>query len=69
MNGQAFLWLLPVFGAAVLALQVRHGRIPLYWTPKGWRVVEKASDEGRFWLFIVAEGFLVFILIGQALSA
>jgi len=34
-----------------------------------WLTMEKAENEGRFWLFIVAQVLLVIILIGQALSA
>jgi len=63
-----FPWTLPALAAAGVGLQLRYGRIPLGWTPSGWHVVERAHDEGRFWLFIVAESLLVLILVGQALS-
>jgi len=68
MNEHAFFWALPALVALGIAFQLRAGRIRLYRAPKAWRLVEKEKDEGRFWLFIVAEVLLVFILIGQALS-
>jgi hypothetical protein len=64
-NDNYFLWALPVLGSVVVALQLGYGRVVI----SPWRVVEKAEDEGRFWLFIVAESLLVLILVGQALSA
>ena len=66
MNDHAFYWSLPVLTAACIALQIRSGRLGLHRAPKEWLNVERESDPGRFWLFIVAEVFLVFILIGQA---
>jgi hypothetical protein len=69
MNEQAFLWILPALVAAVVGLQLRYGRIPLGWSASGWRVVDRARDESRFWLFIGVESLLVLVLIGQAISA
>ena len=69
VSEQAFLWTLPVLVAAVIGLELRYGRIPLGWTPSGWRMVERTQDEGTFRLLIIAESLLVLILIGQALSA
>ncbi len=68
MNDLAFFWALPAFVALVVVLELRAGRIPLYWTARGWHIVEKEQDEGRFWLFIVAEVLLMLILISQAIS-
>lgn len=69
MNEHAFLWALPVLLAAFLGLQLRYGRVVVGWSAGGWRFVDKADNEGRFWLFIGAEGLVVVLLIGQALSA
>ena len=69
MNEHTFLRILPALVAVAMVFQLRSGRIRFYQAPKKWRLVEKESDEGLFWLFIVAEGLLVLILIGQALSA
>jgi hypothetical protein len=66
---EGFLWVLPTILTVAIGFQLRAGRVPLYWTPRGWRVVEKSRDEGRFWLFILAEVAATIILIGQALSA
>jgi len=64
-NEHAFLWALPVLVAASVVLQLYHGRIVV----GAWRTAEKSENEGRFWLFIVAESLLVLILIGQAATA
>jgi hypothetical protein len=64
-NKDPLLWALPLLGLFVVALQLRYGRVVI----SPWRFVEKAEDEGRFWLFIVAESLLVLILVGQALFA
>ncbi len=69
MSDDAFLWALPALAAVAIGFQLYAGRIPLCWTPRGWQIVEKAKDEGRFWLFIIAEMLLVLLLIGQAFSA
>jgi hypothetical protein len=61
-NEHVFLWVLPVLVAAGVVLQVHYERVVI----SAWRTVEKSENEGRFWLFIVAEGLLVLILIGQA---
>lgn len=68
MSNHVFFWLLPAFGAAFLGSQLYTGRIPLYWNPRGWVIIEKEQDEGRYWLFIIAQFLLVLILAGQALS-
>jgi len=68
MNDRAFFWSLPALVALCIALQIRYGRLGLHRAPKEWLNVERQSDGGRFWLFIVAEALLFFILIGQALS-
>jgi len=68
VNEHAFFWTLPALVAVAIFVQLRSGTIRLYQAPKEWRFVEKEKDEGRYWLFIVAEGLLVLILIGQALS-
>ena len=68
MNEHVFFWSLPVLVAVCIVVQLRAGSIRLYKAPKEWQLVEKEKDEGRFWLFIVAEVLLVFILIGQAIS-
>lgn len=69
MNENAFLWALPTLLAACVGLQLHFGRAVLGWSAGEWRFVEKAADEGRFWLFIAGEGFVVLLLIGQALLA
>ena len=66
MNERAFFWSLPVLVAVWVVFQLRAGRIRLYKAPKEWQLVEREKEEGRFWLFIVAEVLLFFILIGQA---
>jgi hypothetical protein len=53
--------------AVCIALQLRYGRLGLHRAPKEWLNVERESDPGRFWLFIVVEVLAFFILIGQAL--
>lgn len=68
MDKQAFFWALPALMALTVGLQLRYRRIVIGWTSNGWSFVEKTEDEGRFWLFIVAESAVVLILIGQALS-
>jgi len=60
---RAFLWALPALIALGIALQLYYGRVVV----SAWRTAEKVDNEGRFWLFIVAEAFLFFILIGQAI--
>ena len=64
-NEHVFLWVLPALAAAAIGLQLRYGRVVV----GRWLTMEKAENEGRFWLFIVAQVLLVIILIGQALSA
>ena len=64
-----FLWILPVLAAAAIGLQLRYGRVPIGWAPNGWRIIERTQDERRFWLFIVAQILVAFILLGQALTA
>jgi len=59
----AFLWALPALAAFCVVLQVIYGRVAV----EPWRTLEKSENEGRYWLFIVAESLLVLILIGQAL--
>ena len=68
MSQQAFFWILPLVVVVCILFQLGTGRIRLYMAPEEWQLVEKEKDEGRFWLFILAEVLLVFILIGQALS-
>jgi hypothetical protein len=62
---QAFLWILPALVGFCVVLQLIYGRVAV----GPWRTIEKSAEEGRYWLFIVAESLLVLILIGQALSA
>jgi hypothetical protein len=64
-NELAFLWALPVLVAACVLLQLYYGRVVV----SAWRTAEKSDNEGRFWLFIVAESVLVLILVGQATTA
>jgi hypothetical protein len=68
MDDRAFFWSLPALLAVCIALQLRYGRLGLHRAPKEWLNVERDTDAGRFWLFIVAEALLFFVLIGQALS-
>jgi hypothetical protein len=68
MPDHAIFWFFPALVAFSIVLQLRYGCIPLGWIPGKWQGVEKAEDEGRFWLYIVAQCLLVLILIGQALS-
>jgi hypothetical protein len=68
MDDQAFFWGLPALMAVCIALQLCYGRLGLHRAPKEWLNVERESDPGRFWLFVVAEVLAFFILIGQALS-
>ena len=63
-NENAFFWSLPVLMAVCVALQVYYGRVVI----GAWRTMERSENEGRFWLFIVAESVAVLVLIGQALS-
>lgn len=67
MDDRAFFWSLPALAVICIALQLRYGRLGLQRAPKAWLNVEKDKDPGRFWLFILAEVLLFFILIGQAL--
>ena len=69
MNEHAFLWALSALLAAFVGLQLRHGRAVLGWSAGEWRFVEKADNEGRFWLVMAAESLVVLLLIGRALSA
>lgn len=69
MNEDAFLLALSALLAAFVGLQLRHGRAVLGWSAGEWLFVEKADNEGRFWLFIAGESLVVLLLIGQALSA
>ena len=64
-NEHAFLWALPAIVGFGVVLQLIYGRVAV----DPWRTVEKSENEGRYWLFIVAESLLVVILIGQALSS
>ena len=68
VDERAFFWSLPALVAICIALQLHYGRLGLHRAPKEWLNVEKEKDPGRFWLFILAEVLLLFILIGQALS-
>jgi hypothetical protein len=68
MDDRAFFWSLPALMAVCIALQLRYGRLGLHRAPKEWLTVERETDPGRFWLFIVAEALIFFILIGQAFS-
>jgi hypothetical protein len=61
----AFLWALPVLVAVCVALQLYYDRVLV----SAWRTIEKRDNEGRFWLFIVAESLLFLILVGQAFFA
>ena len=61
----AFLWALPVLVAACVGLQLYYGRVAV----NPWRTADRSENEGRFWLFIIAETALVLILIGQAATA
>jgi hypothetical protein len=68
MNNQAIFWIFPVLVGVAILLQLYTGRLGLMWAPKQWLGVTKDNDEGRFWLFIVAEFLLLIVLIAQALS-
>ena len=68
MNDQTLFWIFPVLVVVASLLQLYTGRLGLMMAPKQWLGVTKEKDEGRFWLFILAEVLLAFILIGQALS-
>lgn len=64
VNEQAFLWSLPLLMAFCVVLQLYYGRV----VTGAWRTMERTENEGRFWLFIIAESAAVLVLIGQALS-
>jgi len=61
----AFLWALPALVAFCVVAQLIYGRVAV----GPWRTVDKSENEGRYWLFIVAETLLFLILLGQAFFA
>lgn len=61
----AFLPALPALVAFCVVVQLFYGRVAVY----PWRTVDRSENEGRYWLFIVAETLLFLILVGQAIFA
>jgi hypothetical protein len=53
--------------AFVLAIciggQLLYGTITLHRAPKAWRHVERNTDPGRYWAFIIATALVMIVLV------
>jgi len=62
-----FEFLLAAICAISVAIQLKTGRLDLHRAPVAYRQATRASDPGRYWVFIVGLSVVTVAMLGEAI--
>jgi hypothetical protein len=62
-----FEFLLATVSAALIAVQLKTGKLHLHRAPAAYMRATRATDPGRYWAFIVGGSIVTVAMFGEAI--